>query len=477
MDTQERDIRLDMLDSLLTTPHRRLEQVADLHRDMVARDPLFYGHLAVWYQRQGDVRDHKEVFIAHLLTSDLEPHRSAGFVLLQELPPYQVSRVIAFMKRQLGKTPRSARTAVERYLRKREADPRLFDRAALRARKALKHLYASLHIRPGERADRILFKDDPPVDSLLHVVKQLAGASTSAEQARLIIEHKLPYTVAVGAVRKVTPAVLVALIDAMSPQEVINNLKSLKARGALEHREVKELIESKLDQARGDDRVSAYKASVAAEATGLGGETARRLEKITEEQVKKRGTIRRSTALLVDKSSSMHQAIEIGKRIAAMISGITESELVVYAFDTVPYPITADGDDLAAWEKAFKLIISNGATSIGCALEVMRRKRQKVEQIIVVTDEGENTAPRFADVYQRYRDELGVAPDVVIVRVGNATQHLQQPLRRMKVPLDVVNFDGDYYSLPNLVPLLARPSRLDLLLEILAVPLPQRNGA
>ena len=353
MDTQERDIRLDMLDSLLTTPHRRLEQVADLHRDMVARDPLFYGHLAVWYQRQGDVRDHKEVFIAHLLTSDLEPHRSAGFVLLQELPPYQVSRVIAFMKRQLGKTPRSARTAVERYLRKREAEPRLFDRAALRARKALKHLYASLHIRPDDRADRILFKDDPPADSLLHVVKQVAGASTSAEQARLIVEHRLPYTVAVGAVRKVTPAVLVALIDAMSPQEVINNLKSLKARGAMEHREVKELIEVKLDQARGDDRVSAYKAAVAAEAAGLGGETARRLEKITEEQVKKRGTIRRSTALLVDKSSSMHQAIEIGKRIAAMISGITESELVVYAFDTVPYPITADGDDLAAWEKAF----------------------------------------------------------------------------------------------------------------------------
>ncbi len=476
MDTQERDIRLDMLDSLLTTPHRRLEQVAKLHRDMVARDPLFYGHLAVWYQRQGDVRDHQEVFIAHLLTSTLEEHRAAGFVLLQELPPYQVSRVVAFMKRRLGKTPRSARTAVERYLRRREADPRVFDRAALRAKKALKHLYASLHIRPDERADRILFKGDPPVDSVLYVMKQLAGAASPAEQARLIVEHKLPYTVAVGAVRKITPAVLVALIDAMSPQEVINNLGSLKARGAMENADVKALIDGKLDAARGDGRVSAYKAAVAAKAAGIGGETARRLEKVTEEQVKKRGTIRRSTALLVDKSSSMHQAIEIGKRIAAMVSGITEAELVVYAFDTAPYPITAQGDDLAAWEKAFKHVISSGATSIGCALEVMRRKRQKVEQIIVVTDEGENTAPRFADVYQRYRDELEVAPDVVIVRVGDASEHMQQPLRRIGAQLDVVTFDGDYYSLPNLVPLLARPSRLDLLLEILDVPLPARSA-
>src|SRR5215469_2835848 len=86
------------------------------------RDPLFYGHLAVWYQRNGDVRDHKEVFIGHLLVSDVPEHRDAGFMLLQELPPYQVMRVVDFMKRHLGKVPRSARTAVTRYLRAREKD-------------------------------------------------------------------------------------------------------------------------------------------------------------------------------------------------------------------------------------------------------------------------------------------------------------------------------------------------------------------
>ena len=38
------------------------------------------------------------------------------------------------------------------YLREREADPRRFDRAALTGRKALKRLYAGLHIVPSERA-------------------------------------------------------------------------------------------------------------------------------------------------------------------------------------------------------------------------------------------------------------------------------------------------------------------------------------
>src|SRR5262249_41375805 len=138
----ERDFRLDMLNSLLTTPHRKLEQVAQTHTEMVSRDPIFYGHLAAWYQNNGDVRDHQEVFLANLLNSGLAQHREAGLALLQGRPPYQVARVITFLKKQHGRVPRSARTAVTRYLRTREADPAFFDRAALRARKAMKQLYA-----------------------------------------------------------------------------------------------------------------------------------------------------------------------------------------------------------------------------------------------------------------------------------------------------------------------------------------------
>lgn len=42
---------------------------------------------------------------------------------------------------------------------------------------------------------------------------------------------------------------------------------------------------------------------------------------------------------------------------------------------------------------------------------------------------------------------------------------------------DVFQFAGDYYSLPNLVPLLSRPSKLELLMEIMQFPLPQRKPA
>ena len=470
----ERDLRLGILNSLLTTPHRRLEQVASFHQESRLRDPLFYGHLAVWYQQNGAVRDHQEVFIAHLLASDLVAHREAGFMLLQDLPPYQVSRVVAFMKRRLGKVPRSTRTAVARYLRHREADPQRFDRAAVRARKALRHLYASLHIRPDTRADAILFKNAPPEGSLPAVLKELARAKDPADQARILVRHPLPFPVAVGALRQLTPAILVALVEKMSPQEVINHLKTLRTRGALDHAEVKALIDAKLEEAKGHRRVSAYKARTARKGAGFDRETEALLEQVTEEQVKRRGTIRRSTALLVDKSASMQEAIALGQQIAALVSGLAEAELVVYTFDTVPYEVRSEGKDLASWERAFELVFAGGATSIGCPLVALRKQRQAVEQIVVVTDEEENSSPRFADAYERYSKELGVTPDVTIVHVGGRSEGLRRSLQRSGIAFEVLDFTGDGYSLPNLVPLLSRPSRLDLLMEILATPLPRR---
>ena len=44
-----------------------------------------------------------------------------------------------------------------------------------------------------------------------------------------------------------------------------------------------------------------------------------------------------------------------------------------------------------------------------------------------------------------------------------------------QLPCETFTFAGDYYALPNLVPLSTRPSRLELLLEILETPLPARE--
>jgi hypothetical protein len=156
---------------------------------------------------------------------------------------------------------------------------------------------------------------------------------------------------------------------------------------------------------------------------------------------------------------------------------VCQSDLFVYAFDTMAYPIERAGEDLASWERALMGITAGGGTSCGVAVENMRKKGQYVEQIILVTDEGENTVPHFADALQKYRADVQADPNVCVVRTPGASDTVEKACQRSGIGVDVFQFGGDYYSLPNLVPLLSKPSKLDLLMEIMEYPLPQRKPA
>ena len=122
-------------------------------------------------------------------------------------------------------------------------------------------------------------------------------------------------------------------------------------------------------------------------------------------------------------------------------------------------------------------IRAGGMTSCGVAVEMMRRQGQVVEQIIMVTDEEENRSPRLSDVLVQYAAELGTMPNMVFVKTRRASDLLEQRCNAAGIAYDAYQFGGDYYALPNLLPLLTRPSRLDLLLDIMVYPLPERKAA
>jgi hypothetical protein len=471
--TAELDIRVQILNSFLATPHGKLAELAPLHVSAMDRDPLFYGHLSAWYAERGEVRDHKVLFVAHLLTSDFEEHREAGWMLLQHLPPHMVAAVLDHAKRVIGKAPRMLKSAVTAYLRALEGNAERFDRAALRSRRDLKHLYAGLRIAPNARAQAVLFAEQPPAGSPLSALKELARADDPAEQARMIVERRIPYTTAVGAIKTMTPSVMVALIAAMTPQETINHLASLKKRGAFDSPEVKALVEEKLKAAESDKRVSTLKATRALTNVALDESTAAVLTEATDRRVAKIARIARPTALFVDKSSSMTQAIDVAKEVAALVSAVCD-DFRVLTFDTAAFEVKASGTTRSAWEQAFRMVKADGSTSIGAPLAKLARERQHVEQVVIITDMGENTAPLLRDAYAEYERALGLAPNVTIVAVGGRDQRFLNGLQERGIPLTVWEFKGDYYSLPNLLPLLALPSRAELVEQVMAVPLPRR---
>ena len=145
----------------------------------------------------------------------------------------------------------------------------------------------------------VLYENKVPENSPLRAIQ---NAKTPAEQAEVIIKNKIPYRLATSIVDQMTPSVLLALVNNMSDKELVNNLGSLKKRGAFENKDIKNLIEERLKKVT---KVSALKASESSKFSGVSDEIKDSLDKITTKALKKVASIKRDTAIFIDKSLSM----------------------------------------------------------------------------------------------------------------------------------------------------------------------------
>ena len=513
--SQEQNQRLQLLNSLLKTPHRDLSESYPIHQRILSEDPLFYVRLAAWYSKNGEIRDHEELFVINLCLSDFEGHREVGLAMLRELPPRRVANVVNFIKGHTIKTvvnsqgtgrkrrmssvskkiglnrdiPRSLRTELRRYLRERELNDGWFDSSVAVARKYMRFLYRVAmrgitkdYDNPQlltDRAKAILFEDKPPADSSLFVIKNLNKLTDPIQQAKYIIEHKVPYRIASTVIKQMTPTVLLALIEVMSDQELINSIGSLKRHGVFENADLKKLVNEKLQKAKKSKKgkVAALKSLEAVKAADVDGEIAESLKEVADKQLKAKGRITRPTALFVDKSSSMSGAIELGKRMGSLVSSVTDADFFCYAFDSMPYPIVSKGETIADWEKAFSGVRASGMTSIGCPFKMMIKKKQYVEQVMIITDEGETTSPAFLKSYREYVAAMNVEPSVFILRTGsNRCKKVFEMLQRNGVEVEDYEIDeSDYYALPSLIKYLTKGTKLDLLMEVMGTDLPERK--
>lgn len=465
----ERGVRAALLDAFLHASHGKLGTIHEVHAAAIERDAVFYGHLARWYNANGAVRDHQELFVAHLLASPLPAHRVHGQMLMQMLRVYQVARVVKYARQTLRVKGRSLRRAVEAYLRRREAHEAWFDECAIRDRHSLKALYASLHIKPCARAQAILFDESPPAGSRVAIARDLSRlADDPAAQARLIVEHHIHYTTALGAVKHWTPMVLFALVKVMTPPQVITNLAMLQRRGAFAHPETRSLLDERIREAVKCNRVCDFKTVVALRAVGHDVRITGGLLSSLQQRLRNRGTIDVPTAIFVDKSSSMDEAVEIGKQLAILCSTVATSDLHVFAFDSAAFEIFPPTRDVGGWEEAFGPVRADGCTSIGAPFKRLHGRR--VEQVVVITDGEENTSPMFRHALDAYERAHDVTCRLVIIRLGRSgvATPLEQTLRDREVTL--IPFKGDYYNLPNVVPLLCNTPEA-LVEEVLAAPL------
>ncbi len=467
---QEENVRGKILDSFLKPSHGDLRSFSNLHLEILEKDPIFYGHLSRWYQETGSIRDHHELFASHLLASPFTEHREHGMALFQFLRPYQAARSVRYTKEALHYPTRMLKKAVQFYLKRREKNPLWFDECVIRDQHSLKYLYTTLHIRASARAEATLFQESPPLDSRVQALKELArSADDPDKQARIIAQKRIHFTTAVGAVQQITPGILYALLSVMTPQQVINHLKFFEKRGGLQNPDIKNLISEKLKDGLREARVADFKSLVALKKIRADEEISENLLRLTHERIRNRGRIQTPTALFVDKSGSMSECIDLGKQLAALCSTITDSEFYVYAFDTQAYEIKSSGKEFAEWDKAFRLIKPCGGTSIGSPFRHLTN--QEIEQIILISDGEENTPPYFRIMLEKYEKLHQKEVRVLFIKVNKTAMNSPLELQMEGKNFTVISFNGDYYNLPNVIPLLIKGDHHDLVWEILKTPL------
>lgn len=497
--------RTKLIAELMRSPHGKLEEYLPVGQRAAREDPEFFAHLVAYDAIKGQVRDaHVALPVVCLSTGayQIDAIRENALAHLAKLDPRNLVRALDFAHSKTNGHGRALKRLVERYLRAREENWSWWERSALQHRESMRTLYNRFHVKPGKAEFNIVLhgrvakgapRVPPPPGSLFAVVRDLSKMS-AREAAGTIIERKIPFLIAMGALGKNAKDsdLVLAMIERMTPTELVTNTKMLEKLGMKTNPALRAAYQEALGRASVSTKTS-FKASRAAEAVADEG-TKAKLHGLQEKQIQALGGVDGDWLVLGDKSGSMALAIETARHVAATLAKVVKGQVhLVFFNDSVRY-IDATGKDYDALKKETSLITAGGATSIGVGLQYAVEKGFNIDGIAIISDAEENTAPAFATEYSRFvRHNEGKTPPVYLFKVGAGAEHeaamkarygsnwrVISGARDTLTPTmqaaghDVQVFDltagVDYYALPAVVNGL-RANRFSLIDDIMAAPL------
>lgn len=471
-----------IISELTRSPHGDLDKYLPVGLEAARTEPEFFAHLIAWNEVKGQVRDAKlalPVCQLSMLNAVAAPEGTAEHTLidnalahLAKQSPRDLVRALKFAKGKVSHS-RVAKVA-KRYVHEREKHQEWWDRTVLAHRRSMRGLYKYLRIKPSPRANAILFEGVRPAGSVFEALYLLSRVSPSGA-ADLILEHNLPFLSIKGALNgKVTGDLGLALVESMSPTQLVTNTKMLEDMGMSTDPAMRAAYEVKLREVAKSSKATLKTTRAAGKVSEKTGE---KLKAVQEKQLDAMA-VKGNWLVLADKSGSMSLAIETARQVAAILSRVVDGEVHLVFFDTAPRYINATKRDYDWISKQTELITARGGTSIGCGLHYALVNGLEVDGIAVISDANENSVPFFAPTYANYMLETGRQPPVYLYRVGQksgayyADTDLADSMRRDGHDMQEFDLRGgvDYASLPNIV-LTMRTNRYSLVDEVYNQPL------
>jgi len=476
-----------ILSELSRSPHGKLEEYVPVGLKAAKQEPEFLAHLIAWDAKNGQIRDAKAALPIVSLSEPSYPQELVDNSLahLAKLNPRELLKAYRFLLNNKGKATtsnkriRTMNRFIAAHLSNLETDWKVWQRIAVLHRSVLRELYALTHTKPkSDSVNTVLFgrkldgtKAELPKGSLFEKVAHLKDMSP-AEAAGTILEYKIPFLIAMGALgaKMKEPDLVLAMIKRMTAPELLNNVKMLEKLGIKDNPALKGAFDEALQKAQSSKK-NILKATKAAEQM-TDNTLKQKLQAVQEKQLQSIA-VEGNWLVLGDKSGSMHSAIEAAREVAATLAKMVKGKVWLTFFDVTPQTIDVTGATLDHIKKATQYIQAAGGTSIGCGLQRMLDAKEELDGIAIISDGGDNTVPYFHQAYPKYSAWAGKEVPVYLYHMNGETNVLSMYCQQAGIDLQVFELTGqkqDYYSLPNLVATM-RTNRYSLVDEIMATPL------
>lgn len=476
-----------ILSELSRSPHGNLKEYVPVGQVATKQEAEFMAHLIAWNHQKGAIRDSKTALPIVSLSvpgfhSELAENSLAHFGLLG---PREMEKAFRFAieLKVPSKTRKKVADVITQYLRKCESSDSKWDRVAVQHRDTLKSLYCLTYTKPSERAQIVLFGCMPdkvdgkrvkvpyPPGSVFADIQRLKDMSPS-EAAGVIVSRKIPFLIAMGALGKKAQEVdlVLALIERMSPTELVTNTKMLEKLGVKTNPALRGAFEKALEKAS-KSKKNVLKTTRAAEA--IEDEDLKvKLQGMQERQLNNMAGPSGSWLVLADKSGSMHSAIEVARLVSATLARMCKGKVLLVFFDSVPRAVDVTGKTYEDIISLTKHVTAGGSTSVGCGLKYALDAKMDFDGIAVISDGGENCVPYFHQAYPLYAEFVGKQPPVYLYRTNGERNVFTGLLASAGIDSQIFDIADniDFYSVNNLV-LTMREQRFGVLQEIMDTPL------
>jgi hypothetical protein len=500
-----------IISELTKSAHGKLDEYLTIGRQAAIEDPDFFAHLVAWNHVKGQIRDAKIALpvialAAQIGSASREQHPEYidnALAHLADLRPRELARVLLTTSRtekpakkgEKGVTvevppfaltahapKRVLRRLVTRYLRDLEADRRQFEYVAVQHGYLLHQLYAKNRVSRPAWVGEVLFhgekgKMHPTAPKSLpggifSVIRGLHLMS-AVEAAGMIVKYKIPFLIARGALGKKAnePDTVLALMKAMSPSELVTNMKWLEQLGVKTNPALRGALEEALGKAATSKKVT-LKTTRAAEALADNEALSGKLRVMQEKQLDTLGGIEGDWLILGDKSGSMQNSIDVAREVAGSLARQVKGKVHLIFFDSMPRYFDVTGLSVEEIKKITRGISADGGTNMDCGIRYALDAKLHADGIAFVSD-GANHGPAVLPTYRKYCEKMDVEPTMYLYRLSGEPDVFSTECERGGVDLQTFDLRGqtvDYYSLPNLTQTM-RVARYSLLDEVLATPL------